>query len=802
MITPVTAPPPVEADLPWSPVRPRKQSSSFSAAHLDNAVKHHIATVSRTRQDSFKVSDVLPPEPLAMQQQFSTRISLSAISAQSSMKNLHIRPSQPAPEHRESMVRVQDLPPPMHTGLSYGVSIDLKHQDVAAASAGEPAGAPALNYTTSEVLEGGPGSPVEAPSLYGVSIPIPPRPSSPEASAVATAAETAPARPPPPGALGYGVPEPSGETGAHDHAAASPGNGGLRAPPTATASPMHCSSPPVEDVGGYGMPEAGASQGPDLVPLAAAPSSSFVALAEDSGYGVAEPGQPAPPPPLSPLGTEAPASPGLSQNQSSTSGAAIPADGGYGMPEAGLGDLPSKASSSSPKAPEAPSLAHGYSSFEEEAPALAHGYSSLVDELVSPVVSSGPDPFTPPSQLGGGTAAATAAVAAAQTALEQQGDEEQSRARGGVLDEPASQETGLLRTLSDGSGDWEGDPDRPVPLLPDAMSLFAELAGRENAARATAEVEAATQTLVHDVVPRLAASLLSCPPAELEFLDFALELHSHGVNLRHMGLIRSYIPRHNHDRRAETLRSRLLVEIVARSLKNMLKDDQRKWMRANRSSSWHGMSLLVAQFLNLISGSHPSSRVFWGEALLEGMVNRFGECCLFPEERLPAEGQEGVMTWESEFRRGGSSRLKDLVFRLAELTGIVFSSQVKSDFDSDPDAVNGYEFLAQDIEELKPVVKYMHIIDYSSSINLIMGSLARREKLMQCEQDAPGTLDAEATSASMRTVKRLENMAHVRLHKAHHAMPRDEDTAQVFQYLTKHLMTRESAPANANVRSL
>ena len=70
----------------------------------------------------------------------------------------------------------------------------------------------------------------------------------------------------------------------------------------------------------------------------------------------------------------------------------------------------------------------------------------------------------------------------------------------------------------------------------------------------------------------------------------------------------------------------------------------------------------------------------------------------------------------------------------------------------------------------------MHIVDYTSSINLIMDAAQKRTELM--EQDSIDT----------RTAERLELMAYERLEAAHHALPLDPQTNSTKHALTQHLI--------------
>lgn len=129
--------------------------------------------------------------------------------------------------------------------------------------------------------------------------------------------------------------------------------------------------------------------------------------------------------------------------------------------------------------------------------------------------------------------------------------------------------------------------DRPTPLSPDAFSTFASADPQKD--KRCQEVGEATKSLMKDLIPMLAEWFMLMGDEELEHINISTEFHRHGVNLRHLGLLRSHVKPQNlspsETTKCQILKRRLLVEGVARTLKNMLREYQRKWMRYVRSSS-------------------------------------------------------------------------------------------------------------------------------------------------------------------------------------------------------------------------
>lgn len=159
------------------------------------------------------------------------------------------------------------------------------------------------------------------------------------------------------------------------------------------------------------------------------------------------------------------------------------------------------------------------------------------------------------------------------------------------------------------------------PLSPDAGSAFSR--ADPHAAARNEEVRLATAKLINDIIPAAAVELCALPLSLLQDLDLVVFLHSRGINMRHLGYMRSCIPATKLNFGA---RLKLLVEIISRTLKNLLRDFQRRWMRSEKSTSEEGMLNLITQFLNLVVGSNINSSEFWTERVVIGMIQRFGRC--------------------------------------------------------------------------------------------------------------------------------------------------------------------------------
>jgi hypothetical protein len=76
------------------------------------------------------------------------------------------------------------------------------------------------------------------------------------------------------------------------------------------------------------------------------------------------------------------------------------------------------------------------------------------------------------------------------------------------------------------------------------------------------------------------------------------------------------------------IQSDLLRECLTRTLKCMLREVQRDWIRSQKTASEQGLKHVIVQFLNVVSDSHPNSKAFWEEMVPNELIQRFGELSL------------------------------------------------------------------------------------------------------------------------------------------------------------------------------
>ncbi|CAM9637008.1 unnamed protein product [Ectocarpus sp. 12 AP-2014] len=202
------------------------------------------------------------------------------------------------------------------------------------------------------------------------------------------------------------------------------------------------------------------------------------------------------------------------------------------------------------------------------------------------------------------------------------------------------------------------------------------------------------------------------------------------------------------------LKDMMLTEMIARTLKNILRCFQRTWMKAERSTSEQGMRMLVVRFLNLVTGAHINSATFWKEKVLTGVLQRFGLVSLTTSERRDV----------TKISRNPHV-LQDCVFKLTEMQAMVLTEATKAHFYADSPV--GFEFMVSDIHEINPIVRYMHILDYGGGVMLSM----QAQRLIA--EDKGDT----------RRVERLHGMAYQFFITADRSLPDDPNTqAAILSY--------------------
>lgn len=107
-----------------------------------------------------------------------------------------------------------------------------------------------------------------------------------------------------------------------------------------------------------------------------------------------------------------------------------------------------------------------------------------------------------------------------------------------------------------------------LPLCSDGFSRFID---PSESTEMNKNLEEATDILFNTTIPALAQTLEKKTKLDISALELISKIHYHGVNIRHLGRIRSHV-------KDEHLRKLILTECVARTVKNCWRKLLRKKM--------------------------------------------------------------------------------------------------------------------------------------------------------------------------------------------------------------------------------
>jgi hypothetical protein len=147
------------------------------------------------------------------------------------------------------------------------------------------------------------------------------------------------------------------------------------------------------------------------------------------------------------------------------------------------------------------------------------------------------------------------------------------------------------------------------PLSPDAFSGFG--AHDEHYREHNAEVTEATNFLRHTVLTQFSEDLKSNKIYVTSRKELVREMHSHGINIRYLGLLRSLI------HKVPRLQAITMLEMILRCIKNYVGRKFRK-MKDN----W---KLVVVKYLNVFLGNSPQAKFYWSRLIKVQIEAKFGQ---------------------------------------------------------------------------------------------------------------------------------------------------------------------------------
>lgn len=271
----------------------------------------------------------------------------------------------------------------------------------------------------------------------------------------------------------------------------------------------------------------------------------------------------------------------------------------------------------------------------------------------------------------------------------------------------------------------------PKPLSSDAFSKFESIDVEEH----NQDIRAATELLKTRHIPQLGRYLDSLEASDQNTSNLRLSelLHRRGINLRHLGLVRASTSKPN-------IRKALLIEMVARSLKNDLNGRLRQVANTNKHPSNGPYKAAIVSFFNLVlSDGHP----FW-TTHIKTLLEEYYQGGLTSTESTKTHSMRNDVLLPSA---------QPLFARLQQLTGVTLTSHVQAQLD-----IVGLELVTQDISKLSTRV---HSPDYITSIEGM-------------------TLYIQSSRSSGPQADRLFDMALSKLEVAQSAAPGSSEAAALY----------------------
>lgn len=151
----------------------------------------------------------------------------------------------------------------------------------------------------------------------------------------------------------------------------------------------------------------------------------------------------------------------------------------------------------------------------------------------------------------------------------------------------------------------------------------------------------------------------------------------------------------------EELRVVLLGEMVARTVKNLIRLELRNYARKTKAISTQFIVGVTLEFLNVLTGAHPKTNNFLQELIYEGVRERFGPYSLRPSEK-------------SNLQEHLRPCIVYMVKRLQFMMGLQISSHCLAEFFERPSL---FAFCELDILEAVPRVRHsVPIMAYSDAM--------------------------------------------------------------------------------------
>jgi hypothetical protein len=165
----------------------------------------------------------------------------------------------------------------------------------------------------------------------------------------------------------------------------------------------------------------------------------------------------------------------------------------------------------------------------------------------------------------------------------------------------------------------------------------------------------------------VSADRLSSLPVHSSLSQLISYLHQRGINVRYLGLVRSHLSQ-------EHWRSYLLLEIIARTLKNEFREQCRARMKEIQYISDSPFRRIAIEFINLVFHNSAESQNYWNSTL-KSLINSKFQSGLSSAELNPKFDLKGKVVAQAINKQ---NLLETIFFRFIYLAGIVLQEGINN----------------------------------------------------------------------------------------------------------------------------
>lgn len=245
-----------------------------------------------------------------------------------------------------------------------------------------------------------------------------------------------------------------------------------------------------------------------------------------------------------------------------------------------------------------------------------------------------------------------------------------------------------------------------LPLSSDAFSPFVK---NQNEAKHNKDVEEATIYLKTRTIPEFAEKLKNLSRKH----SLTQSLHLNGINVRYLGLVRACLTDDTEEEKY--WRFMLLLEMLARTLKQKIRLILRREMRNLRQSGEDPYKGVIIKYLNKVFGNVPESDEYWKKKLKGSLQKKF-EGALSEIEKEPDFPLKERISQSVVGLPDGKCLLFSLIQKKA---GLIFTSTTDRAFKENPEVFKFQQPLDEtDLIAFELQVKQMNIAQHSEAFTI------------------------------------------------------------------------------------